>query len=61
MNNLISLFLNTLVRLGHLTKDDAAKLYDEFSHLNLPDDFEGSFQQVKSVFEKTDVSPSTKK
>lgn len=62
MNNFISLFLNTLVHLGHLRKEDAAKLYDEFAHTNLPDDFESSWQQVKGIFEKAGITaPSTKK
>ena len=62
MNNFISLFLNTLVHLGQLSKDEAAKLYDEFSHTNLPDDFESSWQQVKGIFEKAGLdTPATKK
>lgn len=60
MGNYISLFLNTLVHLGHITKEDAARLYDELAHANLPDDFEGSWQQLKSIFEKLEISAPKK-
>ncbi len=59
MNNYITLFLATLVHLGQLTKDEAEKLDKELQTMNIPGEFESSFEMVKKVFEKAEIDIKT--
>lgn len=52
MNNYISLFLATLVKLEHLTKEDAEKLNEDFTQMNLPGDFDSACRVVADTFDK---------
>lgn len=59
MNNFITLFLNVLVQLGHLTKAEAEKLNTEFQGSTLHDGFEASYHMVEGVFEKVGIDKRT--